>query len=269
MDDHNPSEQIVETFKPEGIKDYLSDVTKTETQETRSLGERWWNSKFVIALITLILPLSGVIFNYTKYLSEKDQTQRRRENEVQMQYLTLVTRTPAGLQQQRMVLRFLAATASEAKVRKWASQEITTAQNNEQQIAQDQQRLEVDFRNLVDAIKKLTSGMAATRGSSAQADNLLRLAQINRDEIDRLRKQIDNTSTIPTLPISTNRFRCLAGTVTAQGGFGSGETRNAQCQSSLAKDGSPPNGVLELSGLSYSWISKGTPCSCTVSVSVD
>ncbi len=259
MDDYIPREQEDKSEQ---------EASNVAPQESRS-GQKWWESKLILTFIALVVPLLGLLFNYTKYLSEEAQAQRRQDNEIQMQYLTLATRTDAGLQQQKMILRFLAAIASEKKVRDWASQEITATASVEEQKAKDTQKLEAEFQSLLSEIRKISTGTTATHDTSIQVNKLLRLAEINRNEIDRLRKQIDNPAA-PGLPQSSkDRFHCLAGTVTAQGSAGSGETRVAQCQSSIAPDGTPPNGVLELSGLSYSWMSNGTPCSCTVSASVD
>jgi len=238
-------------------------------------GRRWWESKLVISLLALVIPLTTGVKEFMQMTRETVRAQQRQDHEIQMQYLTFVTSTKLGIRNRKMVLRFLAYTADKKEAQDWAEAELVLVRKEEAQSAKALSAREQRENNYFNEIKQLRERLSRAEQSSAslreasdRLKSLTTLTEINRGEIERLRKELDNP--IPPAPTNiraaANRYQCVPGTILASGTSGTLALRQQQCQDSLSANGIPPAGIINISDLSYSWITDGLACNCVVSL---
>jgi hypothetical protein len=236
-----------------------------EANEDSPGRSKWWESKIALSILALVIPLTTLIkegvITYKANLLAQDQ----QEHQVQMEYLTLVTRTDLGLRNQALVLRFLKATARQEETRTWATAELHVTEAAEKDITRELSMYKQQRSALEEEINKLKL-LTTTK---VTPDVSLRLKALkdnnNRKEIEiaKINRRLDSPANFPAPSIQGVHYRCIVGTVSPSEASNDND-HVAVCLNSLPADGLPLEGSFDAGGLSYSWTVNGTTCLCRV-----
>jgi hypothetical protein len=240
-----------------------------ETRESDSGRINWWESKLVLSILALIIPLTTLIKGGVETYKANLIAQNHQEHQVQMEYLTLVTRTDLGLRNQALVLRFLKNTARQKETRTWASSELKVIETNEKEIASDLDKHKQQQATLESEIGRLEKTLLTVNATPIVSHQLKLLKDTNDKkelEIARMARKLDNPAIFPAQIPQNIHYRCSSETIKALGSSTDDERRKV-CANSLPADSLPLDGSFDVGGLSYSWTANGITCLCRVVIS--